>query len=73
MLLRGMHVDEAGRPVFDAAFVHVAGAGKGGFDYRFAMPTRHFSVVQDHGYTTDYFPFTTTTERDPVTSIEASI
>jgi Alpha/beta hydrolase domain len=73
MLLRGMHVDEAGRPVFDAAFVHVAGAGKGGFDYRFAMPTRHFSVVQDHGYATDYFPFTTTTERDPVTSIEASL
>ena len=73
MLLRGMHVDEAGRPVFDAAFVHVAGAGKGGFDYRFAMPTRHFSVVQDHGYATDYFPFTTTTERDPVTRIEASL
>src|SRR5262249_48858886 len=29
MLLRGMHVDAAGRPVFDSAFIHVAGAGKG--------------------------------------------
>src|SRR5215831_12480481 len=73
MLLRGMHVDAAGRPVFDSAFIHVAGAGKGGFDYRFAMPTRHFSVLQDHGYATDYFPFTTTTERDPVTGIQASL
>jgi hypothetical protein len=40
MLLRGLHVDEDGKPVFDGAFLHVAGAGKGGFDYRFAMPTR---------------------------------
>ena len=28
MLLRGLHIDEAGRPVFDGAFLHVAGAGK---------------------------------------------
>jgi hypothetical protein len=73
MLLRGMHIDEAGRPVFDGAFVHVAGAGKGGFDYRFAMPTRHFSVIQDHGYATDYFPFTTAAETDPVSGIRASL
>jgi Alpha/beta hydrolase domain len=45
MLLRGLHVDEDGRPVFDGAFIHVAGGGKGGFDYRFAMPTRHFSMM----------------------------
>ncbi len=46
MLLKGLHVDEDGRPVFDGAFIHVAGGGKGGFDYRFAMPTRHFSVLE---------------------------
>ena len=46
MLLRGLHVDEDGRRVFDGAFIHVAGGGKGGFDYRFAMPTRHFSVLE---------------------------
>ena len=73
MLLRGLHVDEDGRPVFDGAFIHVAGGGKGGFDYRFAMPTRHFSVLEDHIYPTDYFPFTTTTARDPVTGAEASV
>jgi hypothetical protein len=73
MLLRGMHADEAGAPVFDGAFVHVAGGGKGSFDYRFAMPTRHFSVIEDHAYPTDYFPFTTTTERDPLTGSEGSL
>jgi Alpha/beta hydrolase domain len=73
MLLEGLHVDEAGKAVFDGAFIHVAGGGKGGFDYRFAQPTRHFSVLEDHIYPTDYFPFTTTKERDPVTGTEASV
>ena len=59
--------------VFDGAFIHVAGGGKGGFDYRFAMPTRHFSVLEDHIYPTDYFPFTTMPARDPVTGDEASV
>jgi hypothetical protein len=73
MLLRGLHLDEAGKPVFGGAFVHVAGAGKGGFDYRFAMPTRHSSMLEDHGYPTDYFPFTTTTEHDPATGVAGSV
>jgi hypothetical protein len=73
MLLRGLHVDEDGRPVFDGAFIHVAGGGKGGFDYRFAMPTRHFSMLEDHIYPTDFFPFATTAARDPVTGAEGSI
>ncbi|MFL6928688.1 MAG: alpha/beta hydrolase domain-containing protein [Xanthobacteraceae bacterium] len=73
MLLRGLHVDEAGRSVFDGAFIHVAGGGKGGFDYRFAMPTRHASVLEDHIYPTDYFPFTTAAARDPVTGAQASM
>src|SRR5689334_18729702 len=73
MLLRGLHVDEDGRPVFDGAFIHVAGSGKGGFDYRFAMPTRHFSVLEDHIYPTDFFPFSTATSRDPATDIEGSV
>jgi len=73
MLLRGLHVDEAGKPAFDGAFIHVAGGGKGGFDYRFAMPTRHFSMLQDHIYPTDFFPFTTTSERDPVSGARGSV
>jgi Alpha/beta hydrolase domain len=73
MLLRGLHVDEVGKPVFDGAFIHVAGGGKGGFDYRFAMPTRHASMLEDHIYPTDYFPFTTTAERDPLTGAQGSL
>jgi hypothetical protein len=73
MLLRGLHVDEDGAPIFDGAFIHVAGGGKGSFDYRFAMPTRHASVLEDHIYPTDYFPFTTAPARDPVTGQEASV
>jgi hypothetical protein len=73
LLLRGLHVDEDGRPVFDGAFIHVAGGGKGGFDYRFAMPTRHFSVLEDHIYPTDFFPFATAASRDPVTGAEGSV
>jgi hypothetical protein len=73
MLLRGMHVDEAGKPVFDGAYIHVAGGGKGAFDHRFAMPTRHFSMLEDHAYATDYFPFTTRVEQDPVTGVHASV
>lgn len=73
MLLRGLHVDESGKPVFDGAFLHVAGGGKGGFDYRFGMPTRHFSVLEDHIYPTDFFPFATATTRDPVTGVAASV
>jgi hypothetical protein len=73
MLLKGLHVDEDGKPVFDGAFIHVAGGGKGGFDHRFAMPTRHASVLEDHIYPTDYFPFTTVSERDPVTGRQGSV
>ncbi|HEY7662256.1 MAG TPA: alpha/beta hydrolase domain-containing protein [Xanthobacteraceae bacterium] len=73
MLLRGLHVDESGKAVFDGAFIHVAGGGKGGFDYRFAMPTRHFSMLEDHIYPTDFFPFATTSSRDPETGAEGSV
>ncbi|WP_158916790.1 alpha/beta hydrolase domain-containing protein [Caulobacter sp. S45] len=73
MLLNGLNLDEQGRPVFDAAFIHVPGAGKGGFNYRFAQPTRHFSLLEEHDYPADTFPFTTTTERDPVTGQTGSL
>ncbi|MBI3513480.1 MAG: hypothetical protein HY060_05360 [Proteobacteria bacterium] len=73
MLLRGLHVDESSKPVFDGAYIHVAGGGKGAFDYRFAMPTRHFSMLEDHAYPTDYFPFTSMTEQDPVSGARASV
>jgi len=67
MLLEALHVDEAGRMVFDGALIHVAGGGKGSFNHRFAQTTRHPSHLEDHQYPADFFPFTTTPQQDPVT------
>lgn len=73
MLLEGLHVDEAGRGVFDAAFVHGPGAGKGSFNHRFAQTTRHPSHWEDHLYPADVFPFTAAVGRDPETGAEAGL
>jgi len=73
MLRDGLHVDEAGRPAFDGAFIHVAGAGKGSFNHRFALPTRATNGLEEQGYPTDTFPFTTTPSRDRVTGREGSL
>lgn len=73
LLLDGLEVDEQQRPVFDGAFVHAAGGGKGGFNFRFAQTTRHFSHHEESIYPTDYFPFATTVQRDPVTGRRASV
>jgi hypothetical protein len=67
MLWQALHVDEAGRMVFDGALIHGAGAGKGSFNHRFAQTTRHPSHLEDQQYPADFFPFTTTPARDPVT------
>ncbi|MGI9434313.1 MAG: alpha/beta hydrolase domain-containing protein [Geminicoccaceae bacterium] len=67
MLWQGFHRDEAERPIVDGAFVHVAGAGKGSFNHRFAQTTRHPSQYEDHQYPADIFPFTTVPESDPTT------
>ncbi len=73
MLMEGLHVDEVGRAVFDAALIHGPGAGKGSFNHRFAQTTRHPSHYEDHLYPADFFPFTTVVERDPVTGAEGSL
>jgi Alpha/beta hydrolase domain len=67
LLWQALHVDEAGRMTFDGALIHVAGAGKGSFNHRFAQTTRHPSQLEDHQYPADFFPFTTTPAHDPVT------
>lgn len=66
MLFDGLHVDEAGRMVFEAAMPHV-GWARGSFNHRFAQTTRHPSPLEDHGYPADLFPATTTPDADPLT------
>ena len=73
MLWQALHVDEAGRMVFDGALIHVAGAGKGSFNHRFAQTTRHPSHLEDQQYPADFFPFTTTPGRDPVTGAKGDV
>jgi Alpha/beta hydrolase domain len=70
MLYEGLHVDEAGRMVFDAAMLHVSGGARGSFNHRFAQTTRHPSPLEDHQYPADLFPATTVPERDPVTGAQ---
>lgn len=73
MLHDGLDVDETGRLAFDGAFLQVPGAGGGaGFNSRFAQPTRHPSMLEEHDYPSDAFPFTTAPTRDPVTGRTAS-
>lgn len=73
IVMAGLHVDESGRAVFDAALIHGPGAGKGSFNHRFAQTTRHPSHYEDQLYPADFFPFTTATQRDPVTGRRAGL
>jgi hypothetical protein len=73
MLHDGLDVDETGRLAFDGAYMQVPGAGgSAGFNSRFAQPTRHPSVLEEHDYPSDEFPFATAPSRDPVTGKTAS-
>ena len=73
MLWQGFHIDESARGVFDAALIHVAGAGKGSFNHRFAQTTRHPSPLEDHQYPADFFPFATVPQSDPLTGASGDV
>jgi len=67
-LYDGFNADEQGRQVFDGLVPHVAGAGLGFFNHRFASPTRHNGQHDNHLYAADFFPFTYGDEQDPFTN-----
>jgi hypothetical protein len=66
-LYEGFNTDERGRVAFDGIFAHTAGAGRGSFNHRFAQPSRDAQPYSTFFYPTDLFPFTSPTERDPLT------
>jgi hypothetical protein len=66
-LYQGFNADEAGRMALDGVLAHVAGAGRGSFNYRFAQPSRDAQPTSSVFYPTDIFPFTDEPERDPLT------
>ena len=72
-LLEGFNADESGRRAIDGMFVHVAGAGIGSFNHRFAQPSRDAQPTTALFYPTDLFPFTDTPQTDPATGQTAGL
>jgi hypothetical protein len=63
-LYYGFNADEHGKRVFDGVWAHVAGAGRGSFDHRFAQPSRDGHPLLNLFYPSDIFPFTDEPETD---------
>ena len=63
-LYYGFNADENGKQVFDGVWAHVAGAGRGSFNHRFAQPSRDGHPHLNCMYPTDIFPFTDLAETD---------
>jgi hypothetical protein len=65
-LYQDFNADEEGRIALDGVLAHVAGAGRGSFNYRFAQPSRDAQPTSSVSFPTDIFPFTDRPEKDPV-------
>jgi hypothetical protein len=72
-LYEGFNADEEGRSALDGVLAHVAGAGRGSFNYRFAQPSRDAQPTSSVFFPTDIFPFTDLPETDPVTGARAGL
>jgi hypothetical protein len=66
-LYQGFNADEEGRIALDGVLAHVAGAGRGSFNYRFAQPSRDAQPTSSVFFPTDIFPFTDQPETDSST------
>ena len=64
-LYQGFNADEEGRIALDGVLAHVAGAGRGSFNYRFAQPSRTIESTAGVHVPCDLFPFTDLPEHDP--------
>src|SRR5581483_3838981 len=72
-LYDGFNQDETNRKVFDGVWAHVAGAGRGSFNHRFAQPSRDGHEFMNWFYPTDIFPFTDLPETDPESGVTAGL
>ena len=72
-LYQDFNADEKGRPVMDGIISHVAGAGRGSFNHRFAQPSRDAQPMSSLFFPTDLFPFTDLPEEDPETDAKAGL
>jgi hypothetical protein len=72
-LWQNFNADEHGRQVMDGVIAHVAGAGRGSFNHRFAQPSRDAQPLSSIDFPTDIFPFTDLPETDPETGETAGL
>lgn len=72
-LYDGFNADEQGRQGFDAAFIASAGAGRGSFNHRYALPGEAGNSVMSDLRPVDLFPFTDDREVDPVTATQGGL
>lgn len=72
-LYEGFNADEEGRMALDGVLAHVAGAGRGSFNYRFAQPSRDAQPTSSVFFPTDIFPFTDEDETDPETGARGGL
>ena len=72
-LYEGFNADEEGRVALDGVLAHVAGAGRGSFNYRFAQPSRDAQPTSSVFFPTDIFPFTDQAEKDSVTGMNGGL
>jgi len=72
-IYQGFNADEDGRIALDGVLAHVAGAGRGNFNYRFAQPSRDAQPTSAVFYPTDVFPFTDRAETDPLTGTSGGL
>lgn len=68
----GFNADEAGRPVFEGAFVHSA-SGRAQLNSRFSHGGRAWGSVADADYPAYEFPFAYMPMRDPLTGLTDGI
>jgi hypothetical protein len=59
-LYDGFNADEQGKQVFEGVWAHIAGGGMGGFNTRFAQPSRSSGEYTAFDYPNKLAPFTTT-------------
>jgi hypothetical protein len=72
-LYQDFNADEQGRQVMDGVIAHVAGAGRGSFNHRFAQPSRDAQPLSSIFFPTDLFPFTDLPETDSESGETASL
>ena len=72
-LYEGFNADEDDRMALDGVLAHVAGAGRGSFNYRFAQPSRDAQPTSSVFFPTDLFPFTDEPEKDPLTQANGGL